>query len=219
MKKMFRPLILVAGAAMSACATSGQPGDAMTDDSPDTRGALQAHAHDAMRLPATAGPGYTVADVRFMQDMIGHHAQAVEMAAFVPGRGAGEALTRLAEKIDISQRDEIAMMQRWLKERGQAVPDDDHIQAMLMPGMLSPAQMAELEAASGSEFERIFLTFMIAHHRGALQMVETLFDSPGAGQDSEIFRFATDVDADQRDEIWVMQTMLDSTDTNLESQS
>lgn len=176
------------------------------------------HAHEAA-LPATAGPGFTVADVHFMQHMIGHHAQAVTMAALVPTHGAGESLQRLAQKIDISQRDEIAMMQRWLKDRAQAVPDDAHVHAMDMPGMLSPQQMQELEAARGEAFERLFLSFMIQHHRGALTMVEELFSSPGAGQDSDIFRFATDVDADQRDEIYVMQGMLDMLDTARGSRS
>src|SRR5690606_11052636 len=149
-----------------------------------------------------------VADVRFMQDMIGHHAQALEMAAMVPTHGASENLQRLAQKIDISQRDEIAFMKQWLAERNQAVPPDGHAHAMDMPGMLTPEQMAQLDAARGEEFERLFLTFMIQHHEGALQMVEQLFNAPGAGQDSDIFRFATDVDADQRDEIFVMQGML-----------
>jgi uncharacterized protein (DUF305 family) len=203
-------------AIVAGCA-SGRGADSTTDPAPIPAAEAmpeEAHSHAGMqsRLPATAGPGYTVADVRFMQDMIGHHAQAVEMAALLPGRAAGEPLTRLAEKIDISQRDEIAFMERWLRDRGQAVPERRH--AMPMPGMLTPEQMARLSAASGREFERLFLSFMIRHHRGALQMVETLFASPGAGQDSDIFRFATDVDADQRDEIWVMQTMLDSMDTN-----
>jgi uncharacterized protein (DUF305 family) len=220
MNRKFRLLILAAGSAIAGCATGGPSREPVNVVQPDAGAAPQAHAHDMMQpLPATAGPGYTVADVRFMQDMIGHHAQAIEMAALVPGRGAGDALARLAGKIDISQRDEIAMMERWLRERGQAVPDEDRVHSMRMPGMLSPEQMATLDAAGGSDFERLFLTFMIAHHRGALQMVETLFASPGAGQDSEIFRFATDVDADQRDEIWVMQTMLDSMDTNRGSQS
>jgi uncharacterized protein (DUF305 family) len=167
----------------------------------------QAHVHGP-QLPATAGPGYTVADVRFMQDMIGHHAQAIVMAAMVPTHGAGESLQRLAQKIDISQKDEIVFMKRWLEERDQAVPADGHAHAMGMPGMLTAEQLAQLDAARGTQFERLFLTFMIQHHRGALQMVEELFDAPAAAQDSDIFRFATDVDADQRDEIFVMQGML-----------
>jgi len=159
-------------------------------------------------LPATAGPGYTVADVRFMQDMIGHHAQAIAMARMAPTHEAGEAVRKLAEKIEISQLDEIGLMEQWLRERGQVVPDEEYRRTAHMPGMLTPEQMAQLDAARGREFDRLFLTFMIQHHRGALEMVEALFASPGAAQDPDIFRFATDVDADQRDEIYVMQGML-----------
>src|SRR5690606_22896236 len=168
-----------------------------------------AHAHAGPYvLPATAGQGFTVADVRFMQDMIGHHAQAIVMARMAATHGAGEAVRKLAEKIDISQQDEIALMEEWLRERGQAVPDEEYRHAVHMPGMLTPEQMARLDAARGREFDRLVLTFMIQHHRGALEMVEALFASPGAAQDPDIFRFATDVDADQRDEIYVMQGML-----------
>lgn len=222
MKHAFRLVIPIICPMVIGCATSGPPpGTAVGAGAGGSEAPASeegAHAHEMMRvLPATAGPGYTVADVRFMQDMIGHHAQAVLMAGMVPTRGAGESLQRLAQKIDISQRDEIAMMKRWLDERGQAAPDDEHALAMRMPGMLTAEQLARLEAADGPEFERLFLSFMIRHHEGALQMVESLFASPGAAQDSEIFRFATDVDADQRDEIFVMQTMLDTMDTNRES--
>jgi uncharacterized protein (DUF305 family) len=169
---------------------------------------------DQDQLPATSGPGYTAADVRFMQHMIGHHAQALVMAAMAPTHGAGDRLLQLAQKIDISQRDEIAFMEQWLADRQQAIPADSSLNHLSMPGMLSPEQMAQLDAARGREFERRFLTYMIRHHEGALQMVEELFDAPGAGQDSDIFRFATDVDADQRDEIYVMTTMLDMLDNN-----
>lgn len=164
-------------------------------------------------IPATAGPGYTVADVQFMQHMIGHHAQAVVMTDMVPTHGASEDLRTLAEKIDISQRDEMGFMEQWLRERGQVVPDPADMHGMDMPGMLTDAQLAQLDAARGIEFERLFLDFMIRHHEGALIMVQNLFDAPGAGQDPDIFRFATDVDADQRDEIYVMQGMLNMLDT------
>jgi uncharacterized protein (DUF305 family) len=142
--------------------------------------------------------------------MIGHHAQALVMAAMAPTHGASDRMLQLVQKIDISQRDEIAFMEQWLKDRKQALPPADYMTHMMMPGMLSPEQMAQLDIARGREFERLFLIFMIQHHEGALQMVEELFDMPGAGQDPDIFRFATDVDADQRDEIYVMTTMLDT---------
>lgn len=168
------------------------------------------HQHETAPAPgATAGPGYTVADVRFMQHMIGHHAQALVMAAMAPTHGASEKLLQLAQKIDISQRDEIGMMKHWLTERGQPIPDGMQAHIM-MPGMLNEAQMAQLDAARGAEFDRLFLSFMIGHHEGALRMVAELFQTPGAGQDPDLFRFVTDVDADQRDEIYVMQQLLNT---------
>lgn len=171
-------------------------------------GGTHQHAHGPV-LPATGGPGYSAADVRFMQDMIGHHEQAITMARMAPARGAGEAVRRLARKIEVSQRDEIAMMEAWLEERGQVVPDEEYRRAKLMPGMLTAEQMAELDAARGAEFDRLFLEYMIQHHVGALEMVAELFATPGAGQDPDVFRFATDVDADQRAEIAVMQALLE----------
>jgi uncharacterized protein (DUF305 family) len=168
------------------------------------------HHEHMSALPATAGAGFTVADVRFMQHMIGHHAQAITMAAMAPSRGASETVLKLAQKIDISQRDEIALMKQWLAERRQPAPSDAQSHAMMMPGMLTTEQFAQLGAARGREFERLFLSLMIRHHEGALQMVEELFKNSGAGQDSDIFRFATDVDADQRDEIFAMQKLLDT---------
>ena len=189
---------------LSACATPApeQPVAAPVPGAHD-------HAHMAA-LPATDGPGYTAGDVRFMQHMIGHHAQAIVMAALAPTHGASENVRKLAQKIDISQRDEIGMMKHWLTDRKQAIPTDSQSHAMMMPGMLNAQELAQLQAARGAEFDRLFLTFMIRHHEGALLMVEELFKTPGAGQDSDIFRFATDVDADQRDEIFVMQKLLDS---------
>jgi uncharacterized protein (DUF305 family) len=178
---------------------------------PPVAAAEPAHQHDHMpELPASPGAGFTVADVRFMQHMIGHHAQAIRMAALAPRNGASDKLLMLAQKIDISQRDEIDMMKQWLAERKQVAPTDAQSEAMMMAGMLTPEQFAQLSAARGRDFDRLFLRFMIGHHEGALQMVEVLFKTPGAGQDPDIFRFATDVDADQRDEIFVMQKLLDT---------
>jgi uncharacterized protein (DUF305 family) len=167
---------------------------------------------------ARSEPRYTAADVRFMQGMIGHHAQAVVMATMAPTHGASAQVALFCRKILRSQADEIELMQGWLRDRGEAVPDpkDPHAgmdmsmpgHAMLMPGMLTAEQMAELDRARGAEFDRLFLTYMIQHHQGALTMVAALFDSPGAGQTPEIFGFATGVDADQRAEIARMQAML-----------
>jgi uncharacterized protein (DUF305 family) len=153
-----------------------------------------------------------------MQGMIGHHAQAVVMATMAPAHGANPQVALFCRKILSSQADEIELMQNWLRERGEKVPDpkDPHAgmdmsmpgHAMLMPGMLTDEQMKQLDQARDTEFDRLFLTFMIQHHEGAITMVAKLFDSPGAGQTPEIFGFATGVDADQRAEIGRMQSML-----------
>jgi uncharacterized protein (DUF305 family) len=178
----------------------------------------------AARAQADGGrPPYTKADVQFMQGMIGHHAQAVTMARWAPSHGASNELRILAERIDVAQRDEITFMQRWLRERGETVPDtaaahehEGHagmdmpgmdMSAALMPGMLTPEQMTQLSRARGAEFDRLFLTFMIQHHEGALVMVDRLFGSRGAGQDDAVFKFASDVSADQSTEIDRMRSM------------
>lgn len=168
-------------------------------------------------VQATAqAPRYSPADVEFMQGMIGHHAQAIDMAALVPSRTTNRSLRILAQRITISQTDEIHLMQGWLKARGQAAPDPaaarEHQQSgmgeMLMPGMLTPDQMAQLAGAKDGEFDRLFLQFMIQHHQGALTMVRTLFDTQGAAQEIPTFRYASGVDTDQRIEIARMQKML-----------
>jgi uncharacterized protein (DUF305 family) len=154
---------------------------------------------------------HTDADVKFMQGMIGHHAQAVEMTNLLETRTESDDMRKLALRIEVSQLDEIKMMQEWLRSRGQEVPSEHahHMHgAKLMPGMLTPEEMARLAAAKGVEFDRLFLEGMIKHHGGALTMVDELFASAGAGQDSEIFAFASDVDADQRMEIERMGAML-----------
>jgi len=203
----------VLACALTACASRpAAPASSPHADraAPPATGAAADHSahHDMAGVPATAGPGYTVADVRFMQHMIGHHAQATRMTAMAPASGASESLLRLARKIEISQRDEIAIMKSWLRERRQAIPGDEHSQAMMMPGMLTAGQLAQLGAARGRDFDRLFLVLMMRHHEGALQMVRELFRTPGAGQDPDLFRFVTDVDADQRDEILVMERLL-----------
>ena len=153
----------------------------------------------------------TAADVRFMQGMIGHHAQALEMTALLPSRTSRDDMRLLARRIELSQADEIAAMQRWLKTHGQTIPDLHAHHAhgsTLMPGMLTAEEMGRLAAATGGEFDRLFLEFMIRHHDGALVMVSDLFSTEGAGQEPEIFAFASDVDADQRIEIDRMSAML-----------
>ncbi|KXK00428.1 MAG: hypothetical protein UZ17_ACD001002184 [Acidobacteria bacterium OLB17] len=160
-----------------------------------------------------------------MQGMIHHHAQAVEMVDLMPGRTTNKELRLLGARISQSQADEMNFMKRWLMARGQPVEmqmpgmkmsgmeGHDHggghsMSSMMMPGMLTPEQMAALKAASGAEFDRLFLTGMIQHHGGALTMVKELFEAAGSGQDAELFNFATDVDSGQRAEIRIMQKML-----------
>jgi len=184
-----------------------------------------APGHDGKMLtPATAGVPPrppTKADVDFMQGMIHHHSQAVEMTALMPTRTHNKRLLAFGKKISISQTDEIKFMQQWLQERGLAVPMDmshmDHGQGMqhmdmgampMMPGMLTPEQMKALAKATGPTFDRLFLTGMIQHHKGALTMVDDLFDTPAAGQDGQLYDFATDVDNTQTAEIKIMQSML-----------
>jgi uncharacterized protein (DUF305 family) len=161
---------------------------------------------------------YSDADVEFMSGMIPHHAQAVIMAGWAPSHGARKDVAILCERIVVGQRDEIATMQQWLRDRGQAVPDSTSTKhkmkmngmehEMLMPGMMTDEQMAALDKARGPEFDRLFLEGMIRHHQGAIDMVDVLFKSYGAAQDELIYKFASDVQADQSIEIARMQKML-----------
>ena len=154
---------------------------------------------------------FTPADVKFMQGMIHHHAQAVDMTTLLTTRTASDDMKKLALRITVSQNDEMKMMRRWLAVRGQEVPGEHahHMPgAPMMPGMLSAEEMAKLGETKGLEFDRLFLEGMIKHHAGALTMVQELFATAGAGQDSEIYAFASDVDADQRMEIDRMAAML-----------
>jgi len=154
-----------------------------------------------------------------MQGMIMHHAQAVEMTALMESHTENKDLRSLGARISRSQSDEIKFMKRWLAARGQPLSETMHDmshmdmthESALMPGMLSAEQMEALRNASGQEFDRLFLTGMIQHHGGALTMVKDLFDTAGAGQDAELFNFATDVDSGQRAEIRIMQRMLEKT--------
>ncbi|HTS78023.1 MAG TPA: DUF305 domain-containing protein [Bryobacteraceae bacterium] len=163
------------------------------------------------------------ADVQFMQGMIHHHAQAVEMVALMPGRVRSPALAKFGKRISISQTDEMQFMRQWLADRGKPVPmqhDMSHMEHMngsgmidmasmpMMPGMLTPQQMKTLANAKGAKFDRLFLTGMIQHHKGALVMVEDLFNTPGSGEDALLFDFATDVNNTQTAEIKIMQGML-----------
>jgi len=162
-------------------------------------------------------PPASKADAEFMQGMIMHHAQAVEMTAMIPSHTENQDLRSLGARISRSQSDEIKFMKRWLVARGESVSkpmadmpgmDMSHDSMPLMPGMLTPGQMEALRKAKGPEFDHLFLVGMIQHHNGAVTMVKDLFDTAGAGQDAELFDFATDVDTGQRAEIRIMENML-----------
>ncbi len=167
---------------------------------------------DSVRRP------YTAADIEFMSGMIGHHSQAVKMAGWAPTHGASKSLQIFASRIALAQTTEIGLMSSWLRDRNQPVPEPDPRGMkmagmdgfMMMPGMLTEQQMAQLDAARGVEFDRLFLTFMMQHHHGAISMVQTLNNSPGAAQDEFVFKFSNDVQADQTTEIDRMQQMLDA---------
>jgi uncharacterized protein (DUF305 family) len=166
---------------------------------------------DPGRASDMSGVRFTQTDVQFMQGMIGHHAQAIEMTALLKTSSTNPGMQKLAQRIEVSQDDEIHMMREWLQARSQELPNPHahHMHgARLMPGMLTAEEMARLAAARGVEFDRLFLEFMIKHHLGALAMVDELFAQPGAGQESDIFAFASDVVADQRMEIERMAVML-----------
>ncbi len=204
-----RPAAVLAGAAVlaSACHAAAHPPRIVQPGAPGRPGAVIT-ASAAAELSQIK---HSAADVAFMQGMIRHHAQALEMTLLLPARTTNESMRLLAQRIDASQTDEIQMMTQWLNSRGEpaAGEHDDHAEgAMLMPGMLSPEEMGRLATANGVEFERLFLELMTKHHQGALTMVRELFATAGAGQESEIFAFASDVVADQRAEIARMGTLL-----------
>jgi uncharacterized protein (DUF305 family) len=188
---------IVATLVVAAGATAQQPTGSSTADSG--------------RLSYTAG------DVQFMTGMIGHHSQAVLIAGWAPTHGASASMRALCERIVVGQNDEIRLMKRWLSDRHETIPDEhashdmpgmDMSPGVLMPGMLSPEQLAQLDKARGPEFDRLFLTFMIQHHRGALTMVDQLFGTKGAGEEETTFRLASDIYADQSTEIDRMNRML-----------
>jgi uncharacterized protein (DUF305 family) len=202
--------ILLAAMSMAACSgarRSASPGQAR----PSPQLPVATAQIDSARYP------YTVADARFMSMMIGHHAQAIVMARWAATHGASASVRVLAERILSGQQDDITLMQQWLRDRGQPVPEvrptgkvvtDGMEHEHLMPGMLTDAQMKQLEQARGTDFDRLFLTFMIQHHRGAVSMVNDLFSTYGAGLDDSVFRLASDVNVDQTSEIDRMQKML-----------
>lgn len=169
-------------------------------------------------VPQSSGPSHVAADVDFMTGMIGHHAQAVLISSWAPTHNANRAITALTERIVVGQNDEIALMQRWLKEWGAPVPSADASHDMMpgmegmahkmMPGMLTAAQLNELNKAKGPEFDKLWLSAMIQHHQGALTMIKDLLAVEGAARDDAVFKFVSDMNADQGIEIERMQGML-----------
>lgn len=205
---------VIASGGASCARTSPPPAPAPVD----VAATRQEPSHQAATAADAARRGYTAADVRFVHHMLLHHEQALAMTALVPARSNRPEVRLLSERIEVSQRDEIQLMQQWLRKRGEKVPDAaEHAEhathaggghGMRMPGMLTADEMAQLAGATSPAFDRLFLHYMIRHHEGALTMLKELFASPGAAQEPEIYRFATDIDADQRAEIARMQTLL-----------
>ena len=227
---MHSPTILVgaglAVALMTGCASAppatgpaAEPAD--QEQSPSPAPAVSPDALDRAARADSVRAHYTDADVAFMTGMIHHHAQALVMARMAPSHDASPTLRTLAERIIAGQKDEIFLMQRWLRDRGEPVPEvdgDDHAghaahaahpEMAPMAGMLTPGQLARLDGARGPQWDRLFLTYMIQHHQGALVMVEELFAAAGAGQGDEIFKIASDIGVDQATEIDRMQRMLE----------
>ncbi len=214
------------GAALALAAVAAPTVRAFAQTPQITQSGIEQAHVDSVRRP------YTAADIDFMSGMIQHHGQAVKMAHWASTHGASKGLEIFCGRIALGQSAEIGLMQQWLGERKQPIPQPDTIErtgnmatmpgmgmggaggampAMkMMPGMLTPEQMHQLDMARGVEFDRLFLMFMIQHHRGALTMVDSLFNTPGAGQDETVFKFASGVQADQTTEIDRMQQMLDA---------
>ena len=200
------PLLIVVLVSVGACSKSAQqPSNAPVTVQP---GAPGQPSKTLPAAPAPKAPSFTEGDVKFMQGMIGHHAQAVEMVELLKTRTKNEQMQLLGKRIEISQNDEIKMMQRWLEDRGQTVPMAMAHDAVMMPGMLTPAEMKTLAAAKGAAFDTRFLEGMIKHHGGALVMVKDLMTQQRAAEDAALFQFASDVEADQTMEIHRMEQML-----------
>jgi uncharacterized protein (DUF305 family) len=202
------PVLLLAGLSAASCKTAGSSGAPIVQPGApgeSSRVVTPAAAADLSKVQ------FTPADVKFMQGMIHHHAQALDMTALLAKQSGSDDMRRLGLRMDLSQTDEIKMMRHWLEVRGQEVPGEHahHMPgAPMMPGMLTADEMAKLGEAKGPAFDKLFLEGMIKHHMGALIMVDQLFATPGAGQDSEIYAFASDVVADQKMEIERMAIML-----------
>jgi uncharacterized protein (DUF305 family) len=210
-----RALAVLLAAGTATCSLFPAAGAQQGDSSTPVVVQPGAPGKPSKRLPSSTSaqlPPRSQAEVDFMQGMIMHHAQAVEMTALIASHTGNKDLQSLGTRISHSQTDEIRFMKRWLTARGESTSmamADMPGHSMLMPGMLTPEQMEALRKANEADFDRLFLTGMIQHHGGALTMVKDLFSTAGAGQDAEVFNFATDVDTGQRAEIRIMQGMLE----------
>ena len=209
------PALAFASLAGCASARGGSSGAIPADHPMRLTGDAGAKARakaDSARRP------YIEADINFMSGMISHHAQAIVMARWAPTHGASPSVQTLCARIINAQQDEIALMQNWLRDRDLPVPEakpvpmkmkmGNEMHEMMMPGMLTDEQLKELDAARGPDFDRLFLTYMIQHHKGAVTMVQELFAHDGAAQDLTVFKFASDVNVDQSTEIARMEKML-----------
>lgn len=211
-KRFCAGAMCVAWACSPAATTGGPP-------SPDPPAVDASVSEQAARVDSVRRT-YTPADVAFMQGMIEHHAQALVMSRMAPSHGASPSLQIMARRIINAQNDEIELMQAWLRDRGEEVPEprvraseSEHQTGhdtghSMMPGMLTDAQIATLDAARGAQFDRLFLQFMIRHHQGAVTMVRDLVAREGAAREESVFKLASDIGADQASEITRMQTML-----------
>ena len=207
--------MLLVVAAGTACGGAGR--GAMVPASPAAASTAELEALYRARTDS-ARMHFTEADVHFMTGMISHHAQALVMAGLAPTHGASPSVGILTARTINAQRDEIAAMQRWLRDRGQTVPEvsaDGVVsmggaaaEGMVMPGMLTTGQLRELDAARGPDFDQLFLTLMIQHHRGAVSMVHELFATDGAALDEAVFKIGSDIQVDQTTEIARMERML-----------
>jgi uncharacterized protein (DUF305 family) len=203
-------LVVTMTTAVAACRTASAPGAAIVQPGApgeETRVITAAAASDLSRVQ------HSPADVLFMQGMIHHHAQALQMVDLLRTRTAARDMQAMAQRIELSQRDEIAFMRQWLMSRGEEAPDEHahHLGPVpMMPGMLSPEEMQQLADSTGTAFDRLFLNAMIKHHLGAIAMVDDLLSTAGAAQQTEVFAFTSDVVADQRAEIERMGALLAS---------
>ena len=207
MKRLVLAVAVLTAPVLASCRSASSP-----QSSPIVQpGGPGKETRELTTAESRVRPMFTAADVKFMQGMIGHHGQAIEMVDLLKTHTSDPGLRQLGERIQVSQKDEIKLMETWLRDRAQEVPGPHAMHmhgATLMPGMLSEEEMAQLADAKDAEFDRLFLKGMIKHHGGALTMVQELFASPGAGQDADIYAFASDVEADQRMEINRMSAML-----------